>query len=136
MQYLQLKPESTLPDISSLKPFRCVVIIEETVTPQWQEQVSHWLVKAGCLYMMAWGKKCISWDDSVMNANIKEFEGEEIPEEDFVMTTWHEGESLLEVFWFAKHSAFHPEVEIRNTLLLHISNISKMQKFLQEYAAV
>jgi hypothetical protein len=136
MQYLQLKPESTLPEISSLKPFRCVIIIEETVTPEWQEQVSNWLVKSGCLWMMAWGKECDTWDDSVDYANLKEFNYGDIPEEKSVMTTWHANDSLMEVFWFSKHSAFHPQVEIRNTLLLHISNSSKMQEFLDKYAAV
>jgi hypothetical protein len=40
MKYLQLKPGSTLPDISNLNPFRSVVIVEEMVTLEWQERVS------------------------------------------------------------------------------------------------
>lgn len=136
MQYLQLKPESALPDISSLNPFRCVVILEEAATPEWQAQISDWLVKAGCLYMMAWGKDCDTWEDSINHANLREFGHGDIPEEKFVITSLHVNESLMEVFWFAKRSAFHPKVEIRNTLLLHISETSKMQKFLAEYAAV
>ena len=56
--YVQLVPGSDLPDITELNPFRCVVVIEEDVTPQWQGKVSGWLVQNGCLYMMAWGKQC------------------------------------------------------------------------------
>src|SRR5689334_494931 len=112
MQYLQLKPESDLPNVSPLAPFRCVVIIEEIVTPEWQAKVSSWLVKSGCLYMMAWGKECGTWDDSVDYANLERFNHGDIPDENFVMTTWHADETLIEVFWFSKHSAFHPSVEI------------------------
>lgn len=86
--------------------------------------------------MMAWGKGCEAWDDAVDDANLKEFDYSDIPEENSVMTTWHANEPLIEVFWFSKHSAFHPHVEIRNTLLLHISNNNKMKQFLNEYAAV
>jgi len=136
MKYIQLQPESSLPDISSLSPFRTVVVIEETVTHEWQYKVSEWLVRSGCLYMMAWGNKCSSWDDSVDNANLEEYNFEEIPENKFVMTTWHEDEPLKEVFFFAKHNGFHSEVELENTLLLHVSNTNKEKEFKNEYAGV
>jgi len=133
LTYLQLRPESRLPDISGLSPFRSIVVIQETVNPGWQSKVSAWLVRSGCLYIIAWGNECSSWDDSVDNANLEEFDYEEIPEEKFVMTTWHENESLKEVFWFAKNNAFHPAVELRNTLILDITTASREEQFLAEY---
>ena len=136
MRYLQLQPESSLPDISALSPFRSVVVVEETVTPEWQATVSEWLVKSGCLYMMAWGKECSSWDDSVDNANLAEFNYEEIPKDKFVMTTWHDNEPLKEVFFFSKYNGFHPNVELENTLLLHISNTNKEKDYINEYTGV
>jgi hypothetical protein len=132
-KYLQLKPESDFPDISELRPFRSVIIVDENVTSDWQSLVSAWLVKSGCLYMMAWGKECKTWDDSVDYANLEEFNFGDIPEEKFVMTTWHEDEPLKEVFWFAKHSAFHPTEELQNTLILHISSMNKEKELLLEY---
>ena len=135
MRYIQLQPDSKLPVISDLSPFRSVVVIEENVTPEWQSQVSSWLVASGCLYMMAWGKNCSSWDDSVDFANLEAFNYKKIPDEKFVMTTWHAKESLKEVYWFSKNNAVHPTVKISNTLLLHISNSSKEKDFLSEYAS-
>ena len=135
VQYLQLQPDLTLPDISALKPFRVVVVIEEAVTPEWQSQVSTWLVASGCLYMMAWGVNCSSWDDSVDLANLAAFGYGDIPEDKFVMTTWHEGESLKDVYRFSKESAIHPAVEIDNILLLHISKSNIEKVFLAEYAS-
>jgi hypothetical protein len=101
------------------------VVVEESSTRDWQTEVSSWLVKSGCLYMMAWGEDCSSWHDSVDTANISEFHGEEIPEEKFVRTTWHTDEPLSEVFWFAKNCADHPVLEIKNTIILHISRCSR-----------
>ena len=51
------------------------------------------------------------------------------------MTTWHEDEPLKEVFWFSKHSAsaYHPEIEISSTLVLHISNQDKKTEITIEY---
>jgi len=134
--YLLLQPESALPDISTLNPFRAVVIVEEQVTPDWQDKVSSWLVLSGCLYMMAWGNNCSSWDDSVDLANLEVFNFNQIPDANFVMTSWHENEPLKDVFWFSKYSAFHPMVEISNTLILHISYHQRRQELLAQYEDV
>ncbi|GLT18374.1 hypothetical protein GCM10007938_21520 [Vibrio zhanjiangensis] len=71
--------------------------------------------------MMAWGNDCGSWDTSVDLANLQQFNFHEVPEESFVSTTWHEDESLKEVFWFSKNCAFHSVIELNNTIVLHLS---------------
>ena len=133
MHYLQILPNSVLPKITKLNPFRAIIIIEEHVAENWQTEVSEWLVSSGCLYTMAWGKNCSSWDDSVDYANLEEFDFGEIPKEKFVLTTWHENEPLKEVFHFSKYNAFHLTVEIKNTLLLHISKTNKELELLKDY---
>jgi len=92
-------------------------VIEEKVTDDWREQVSRWLVASGCLYMMARGDECSRWDDSVDYANLEAFDYGDIPDERFVMTTWHERQSLAEVFWFAAHCAYHPTIELATVIL-------------------
>ncbi|MCA9560068.1 MAG: hypothetical protein KC583_16085 [Myxococcales bacterium] len=64
--------------------------------------MSRLLVDTGCVYAMAWGLDCSLWDDSIDRANIERFKDREIPDAQFVMTTWHERESIEEVLWFAK----------------------------------
>ena len=130
--YLHLEPGAT-PSLLGGRPFKAVVAVEADVSPQWQLIVSDWLVKSGCLYMMAWGLGCNTWDDSVDLANAKPFGLADIPEDRFVMTTWHSDEPLTEVFWFSKHTASHPTVELDQTLLLHISAESREQQFLRSY---
>jgi len=134
LHYLQLLPGLDLPDISQFKPFRVVVLIEEDVSQEWQPLASTWLINSGCLYMMAWGKECSSWDDSVDFANGEEFNFEGIPDDKFVMTSWHEDEDLDEVFFFCKNHAFHPTIELNNTLIVHISADNKEKEILSLYA--
>jgi hypothetical protein len=112
-----------------------VVVIDEVVTPGWQSLVSAWLVKSGCLYMMAWGKASSTWDDSIDFVNLEEFNYADIPEEKFVITTWHEDKPLRDVFWFSKNVAFHPTVVLINTLILHISSQNREIELLSEYAS-
>ncbi len=136
IQYFQLSPETSLPDIAEMKPFLAILVIEESSTPAWRELVSKWLVKSGCIYMMAWGIDCNEWDTSVDWANIEQFNYGEIPEDELVVTTWHENESLRDVFWQARNSAQHACVEFSNAVILHISKENKEQEYLALYSNV
>ena len=133
MEYVQIAQKSELPDITKLKPFRCIVVVEDEIADSRQKEISAWLVNSGCLYMMAWGKGCESWDTSVDMANLEQFDFNEVPDESFVSTTWHDDETLSEVFWYSKHCAFHSEVDLENTLVLHLSSIDKCMEYSAEY---
>lgn len=132
--YLHLAPESALPEIAD-EPTRMVVVIDAHVSPAWQGLVSDWIVRSGCLYMMAWGIDCSSWDDSVDWANIDKYGDAPIPDEGFVATTWHFDEPLAEVFWFSKNCARHPVIDLRRTMILDISAVSRRGQLLQTYTA-
>ncbi len=136
LHYLQLKPEGDLPDISTLKPFLAILVIEQPQSIQWRDQASRWLVRSGCIYMMAWGIDCGDWDTAVDLANIEQFNYGEIPEDELVMTSEYEGGDLKDVFWQAKNSARHACVEFANVLLLHISSESKEAELRALYDAV
>ena len=131
--YLQVAEGASLPQAVLPTPFRAVVVAEESVSAEWQALVSEWLVRCGCLYMVAWGANCSSWDDSVDWANIEAFDFKQIPEDRFVMTTWHEDQPLSEALWFAKHNAFHPTIKLQHTLLLHVSAQNGEQELLRAY---
>jgi hypothetical protein len=121
--YVRITPGEQLPDISNHAPFKAVVIIATEYEPEWQREVSRWLVGSGCLYMMAWGPDCSSWDDSVDHANISDFAPDDIPDDKFVMTTWHDKESLENVFWFAQFCAqnSYDDGSLKRTLIIHVS---------------
>lgn len=132
--YLHLNEDDSLPDLAFEKPYKCVVILNERVSFECRTLVSKWLVETGCLYMMAWGANCGDWDDSVDWANIEQFESGDIPEAEFVMTTWHEDESLEEVFWFCNFCAHaYNDQDFPNTLILDIGNSDRKLDIIKRY---
>ena len=104
-QYVHLKPTSSLRKVEVKAPFAAVMVIDAKVHSDWRDRVSEWLVEKGCLYMMAHGDECSLWDDSVDIANLEAYNWNfnDIPDDKHVTTTWHDDESLEEVFNFAKY---------------------------------
>lgn len=134
VRYLWLPSGATPPDLE-VGPFRAVIVVEQVVDADWRGRVSEWLVARGCLYMMAWGRDCSAWDDSVDWANRDAVGSWDIPEERFVMTTWHEKEPLPEVFWFAANCAYHPTIELPVTLVVHVAVYPREDQMLALYGA-
>ena len=112
------------------------MLIEQEVSEAWQDEVSDWIVRSGCLYMMAWGRDCGSWDDSVDYATLRKFDFGEMPDDDFVMTTWHEDDTLEDVFDYNLLCAFHPTVELSLLTILHIAPYENRKGILGVYDAV
>jgi len=131
--YLHLSNGQTPPSLEGLDPFKAVLFIEQTTEDIWRTTVAEWLVRSGCLYLMSWGDDCEDWHDRVDWANISSFEGKEIPDEAFVMTTWHSDEPLSEVFWFATHAAHHPTVTLAHTLIVHVSAAERGAEVLRAF---
>lgn len=135
-RYLHLKPGEVLPHLKGVAPFKAVVVIDCEVAPEWQEQVSDWLVRSGCRYMMAWGLKCSDWDSSVDEANLAIFDYREIPDNDQVITTWHANEPLVEAFEFSERWAKHPSLQIERTFIVHITEDGRAAELLKTFRAV
>lgn len=106
------------------------------VTPDWQWEVSEFFIRSGCLYMMAWGIGCSSWDDSFDMANILQYDFKDVPEEKSVMTTWHEHDTIDDVFYFCKFDAEHPSVDIDDVVIFHVSKQNAAEDLLQRYEQV
>lgn len=133
VSYIHLPPEAQLPSVGEARPFKSVLVLEQAVSADWQNRVSEWLVKSGCLYMMAWGAECSSWDDSVDWANISVAGVDDIPDDQFVMTTWHADEPLSETFWFAGFTAHHPTVHLEHVVIIDIGPTNRESQTLQAY---
>jgi hypothetical protein len=84
--------------------------------------------------MMAWGLRCSEWDDSVDCAMRELFNFAEVSDDDFVMTTWHDGDPMSEVFWYSEHVAFHPTRDINNAVIVDISAREREAELRQAYA--
>lgn len=114
-------------------PFRALIVSETEVMQEWRNHVSEWLVKSGCLYVVAWGTECERWHDTVDYSVLEEFDYGDIPNDRFIMTTWHADEPLSEAMWFAGQCAYHPDVELVDTIVLHIANQAREAELLEAY---
>ena len=133
VKYLHLKAEEPPPQLA-LAPFCAVVVTEVETSEEWREHVTDWLVKSGCLYAVTWGTDCEEWHDSVDHANLREFDYGDIPEDRFVMTTWHSNQPLQEALWFAGQCAFHPTITLTDTLILNVGPEPREQAMLRAFS--
>jgi hypothetical protein len=72
-----------------------------------RESVATALVSTGCRFAVCSGYECPEWDDAIDWAFIHPSEDFDPPDEKFVMTSWHENESIQEVAeFFVRRTAF------------------------------
>ena len=133
IRYLHLAPENDLPALEGLSKFKAILVIEAEVAEMTMWETSRALVASGCQYALAWGTACESWHDAIDDAYLEATNYEDVPEEQRVMTTWHEDEELSEVFWFAKHRASHPALELPETLILHVAEEPRRDEIEAEF---
>ena len=134
MRYINLRSGEHPPPLS-LPPFKALVVLDDTADAGWRSEVCAWLVSAGCLSFAAWGEACEGWHDEVDNINITEFEGENISEDRFIMTTWHANETLSEAIWFVANAAFHPITDLKHALVVHVAPQDRASELLKLYRA-
>lgn len=133
--YLHLPVGQEPPSLEGCRPFRAVLVLSDAVSVEWQTLISDWLVRSGCLYMMAWGVACGSWHDSVDWAFLEASGYIEVPDDQFVMTTWHDNEPLSETMHFAVKDAWHPTVPLKDIIIIDICPESREAELLETYAA-
>ena len=71
---------------------------DETISNEEQAAVSDELVRTGCRYAVCAGYECSSWDTSVDLAYLAM--DPSLTNETFVMTSWHDGDSIEDVISF------------------------------------
>lgn len=133
IDYLRLKSGDPMPKRVFPQRHKTLLIIEDAVDREWQHALSSWIAMSGCLYFLAWGEGCSSWDDSVDIALLEIYDFGDIPEDNLIMTTWHDDEPLEEVFWFAKYLARHSTGELEDILFLHIGAEDRKAEFVKLY---
>ena len=132
LRYLHLLPKQT-PPVLKVRPFRAVIVADAPVGETWRNQIAAWIVKSGCLYVVAWGIDCETWHNSVDLALLDSFTFCDIPTDHLIITTWHDDESLSEALFFVEQCAFHPDVELTETIIVHVAVQARALQLLQIY---
>ena len=137
--YLRLSG-TELPEPGKAAAHKAIVVIEEGLDPAAQSALAAWLVDQHCLYAMVWargslGSQCPAVVDAIWIASRQAFPTTAVPDDRVVIATSHEGESLKDVFWFAKNTASHPCDPLDHTVILHIGSTGREQELLESFAA-
>lgn len=132
LRYFHIVPETAPPSIQG-GAFRAVLLAEQAVSDDWRNQIAIWLVENGCRYAITWGLDCEAWHDSIDWANLQALDFRDIPDQNLVMTTWHANEPLSEAFWFAGNCATHPAVDLRETIIIHVTREAQGSRILRLY---
>ena len=117
-RYQFIPTDTAFPIPKEMTKFKCLILIERKVSHEYQWEVSKALIEAGCLYSLAWGIDCTTWDDSVDWAFLEHYGYGEYPEDKHVMTTWHENDTLQETIEFAKSCTQYSDVKLDDILVL------------------
>lgn len=77
-----------------------LVVVDSSITDDERDTLSRQIIEQGCRYAVCTGHQCSKWDDSIDMAYIATSPDYSPPDDRFVMTTWHENESLEDVIHF------------------------------------
>lgn len=119
-RYLHLSLDADLPALQ-LPPFTAIVLVEDEVAQSWMWEAARWLVASGARVVLAWGRDCAAWAEAVDEALDEAFDYSDVPPERQVATTAFADDDLDEVFWFARHRATHPALQLDTTLIVHVA---------------
>lgn len=135
LSYIHLPAGSALPNLPTGR-WKIITITEQDVSAEWRGKVTDWLVAKGCLYSIPWGVQCSEWDDGFDGSFLKANNYVVEDDDKFVMTTWHENETLEETLWFAKVVASPPSGIFDGTLIVHVALQGREGALLAQYHAV
>lgn len=81
-----------------------VCVLDDSVTAEEQARISEQIVASKCRYAVCWGSDCSAWDTAIDCAYIAA--DRDLHDETFVMTTWHENDSIEDTmeFWWMNTS--------------------------------
>ena len=99
-----------------------------------QYAISLALVKFGCRYAVCMGHDCSSWDDSVDYANIEI--DPDLTREKFVMTTWHDDETIDSIAHFFLNTTAFGDNTFVNFLVLSIGRNDSLLAEIQRECSV
>jgi len=107
IQYLQIqRPYSFASPFKEAEFAALIYAAAQNIAREEQEALSDQIVASGCRYAVCAGHNCESWHDSIDLADVKR-NGGEVRDNNIVMTTWHDDESLEDiVFFFLNNTSF------------------------------
>jgi len=76
------------------EPTLLLCVVDESDSDTERDYVSAAIIGAKCRYAVCWGNDCSAWDTAIDCAHIETDGNFDPPDETFVMTTWHEEQTV------------------------------------------
>ena len=99
-----------------------LIINRKDILYREQKDLSDRIVASGCRYAVCFGFECSSWDDSIDYAFIFSDPNLNPPDDRFVMTTWHENESIEDVVEYFRWNTVFDEFVPKRFLVLFVGD--------------
>ncbi len=110
-----------LPNPFNNSEYVCILFVNDIeVLPDEQKSISSTLIKTGCKYAVCAGHECSSWDDSIEIASMERYPNFEVPDDQHIMATWHENESVDDIVWFGLNLTNFDTHEFKHYLILFV----------------
>ncbi len=93
-------------------------VVDESITDAERAKLSEEIISAKCRYAVCWGHECSDWDTSIDFAHLETDANFSPPVETFVMTTWHDDESIEDTLDFLWMNTFFDDYESSNFAIL------------------
>ena len=119
---------------TDLGDFKCVILTEDELSAERRNAICREIVGIGCRWAMTWCPDCELWHDCIDDAVLLRH-NHSVPDDEFVLTTWQEQESLEEIMFFAKHAAIEScdDLPLTQLLVLDLGAESRMELILGFY---
>lgn len=108
-----------------------LVVSDTSITDDERNFVSDEIIRQGCRYAVCWGHECSRWDDSIDWSEMSRYPDFKSPDERFVMTTWHEDESLDEVVEFLRWNTAFNHYDTERVLVLILGGDADVEEELR-----
>ncbi len=90
-----------MPNPFNATEYVCILFVNDTdVSPGEQKTISSTLTNTRCKYAVCAGHECSTWDDSIDFASLEMYPNYEVPNDQDIMTSWHEKQSIQDIVWF------------------------------------
>lgn len=133
--YLRLAENGALPDLPKLGQLGVAIVADIAVSNSRQNEIADWLYSSGCRYMAAWGIDCSIWDDALDWAQIAVWP-DGAPDDQFIMTTWHDKDTMEQALWFIGTVACtYDDQLLGHILILHIGDCDRQNELKSSFLA-
>lgn len=134
-QYIRLDEQSFLPALNNPDQWGAIIVADLPFSVERRVAVARWLYRENCRWMAAWGVECSKWDDALDDAEIEQWP-DGAPENQTIVTTWHDVEGLDEVFWFiGTQASTFDDQDFSHFVIVHLSSSDKSDELTQRFEA-